>query len=69
MGRKSVTAKMHLLRMTRRELAKRTGYSLQYVYGTLNGKDRLPKRTEECYLQALSEWEQELRKTQKETGM
>lgn len=68
MGRKNITARLKRLRKTRRELANASGYSLQYVYSTLNGKDRLTKHTESIFDDALRRWEAEAGSAKKETG-
>lgn len=69
MGRKNITTRLKRQHKTRKELAAASGYSLQYVYSTLNGKDRLPKSTEAKYDEVLTEWENGGKNGKKEQGI
>ena len=69
MGRKNITTRLKRQHKTRKELAAASGYSLQYVYSTLNGKDKLPKRTEARYDEVLTMWETARENAKKEAGV
>lgn len=51
-----VISKMHLCKITQKELAEHIGYTKEYVNMVLNGK-RCPEKAEETFRKALSELE------------